>query len=310
MMLLLCKLVFNGTETKFYLVDKKKNGSVTSAQLLCVMLSRLRGNYSSLISMKLLFQMDKSKLSRVNHSSINYFLSRFDWTISLFCINRFEIYKKQWIKAMKMKFNEIAKNTTWDQLPLRIQQVGLLIDGTRFSIARPSIPGLQNATYCGDTASNNLNLCSIYSPNGTCIALCPASAGAKNDLDVINVYGINELLKQQIKMNAMGDGIYSNEGNIVSLKDVLIGYGYINSDQLKALRSLRVSIEHGFSTVKSQWHYLGMVEKQKLLSTSPLLSIRVAFILTNIKNSLNGSATCLRFNLQPIPITELLGIHS
>ena len=288
----LTKLLFESENNKIKFENKngKSLGVLNSVEVTLLICIRLRGYYSTWTSLSWVFGRDPALLCKVWSISIDMILYKFGWTININYLDRFKKRMPMYRSAIS-KWYDSKSNFKWSHLSNRIQNISVLLDGVRILIPRPKEH--HTSMYTGYKCQYNVNLISVWAPDGMCLCLAPPTPGFYNDSAVINEFHINEAIGVFLGAAAVADGIFAADNYIIVLRDDLD----CCKEELAILKSMRGSVEHGFCMLKKQYPLLEFIDKMKLAVSHPIQVVWIAFIFNNFKCCCRGNQISKRFNL-------------
>ena len=268
---------------------------------------RMWSAFRTYAAISLLNGRDASYSCRLFQQSRDFLLLNHGWTLELLYIERYKALCSQWRSALIHEYEK--SGLQWSALPDGIQKACTFMDGTRIQVSRCKDYGEKNVLYSRYKRNHNLNYLALYSPCGLCIGLVPPSPGHANDCTSVTEYDINSVLAHLLESSTLCDSLFPYNSHIMALRDGLVTMGILDEDQLKQLRSLRTSIEHGFGYVKRTFPFI-LYGRQQVNATSPNRSIRLAFLLSNIKVCMRGNTISLRYMVKPPCLRDYLQIES
>ncbi len=286
----------------------KRRVVILFEELFMTIAIRHRYSLRTLAAISMISGRDESIISLMIRSGMKYLLQRFGWTLDLSYALRYRDCVKQWNQAIAMEYEE-KEGCYWNELPVSIQHAALLLDGTRVKIRRPKDQDMEHRVYSGYTKSHNCLTLGVLAPNGLFIATTPLLMGSTNDAAATTIFNLPKYLERDLVAGCLCDSMFKFQYPMLSLRQELYELHIITKQQLKRLRSIRTSVEHGFSSIKGWFPYFnsGTI---KLAENAPMLITKTAFLLFNIKTCLNGNLVTERFKLKPPTIYEYLDISN
>ncbi len=301
--------IYYSSGRREFIVKNNKNrhcASILFEELIMTLAMRHRYNLRTFAAIAIVSGRDESLLSLMVRNATQYLLDRFGWTLELAFVQRYRLCVGQWNQAIASKYEE-KSGLQWSDLPVSFQEASVILDGTRIEIRRPMNKDHQKRVYSGYTKSHNFITLGVLAPNGIYIATSPLIPGSTNDAAAVAAVDLPAFLDRDLRTSCLCDAVFKFEHRMLSLRGALCDLHILNMQQLKALRGIRTSVEHGFSLIK-QWFPFVECGSLKLEENAPGLITKAAFLLFNIKSCLRGNNIGEQFKVLPPTLKEYLDI--
>ena len=190
-----------------------------------------------------------------------------------------------------------------------------LIDASLHHITRPWSRGnrrtgiinannIQRAAYSGHKRHHGLKFQSVIVPDGMVVQMYGPVEGRRHDTTVLKVSRLEE------KLNLLPPNSYLYGDQAYPLRPWLLSpYRGANKPIAqrawnRKMRTVRISVEHGFKIITSLWSHLKFVPAQQVFKTPVAKQYVACAALTNLHNCLYPNQVAQHFGLQPPTLEE------
>ena len=195
-----------------------------------------------------------------------------------------------------------------------------LIDGTLHRTCRPwgrgkrrygirNMNNIQRAVYSGHKRHHGLKFQSVVVPDGMIVQMFGPVEGRRHDTTLLRASNLDQSM-QLLPPDAY---IYGDQAYPVRrwlLSPYRGGNKTVHMRRWNMhMRTVRISVEHGFKILTTLWSHLKFVPAQRIFN-SPLANHYVACTaLTNLHNCLYPNQVAQHFGLIPPTLEEYVGMH-
>jgi hypothetical protein len=289
-----------------------KRGRISKALRLLVLLARFVGADRTLVALGDWFRFDAAKACDIFNDTVLFIDDKWAGLLDFDNLDRFSHKFVSYEAPLLSRYRDYdASLQQATSLPhSSVTSVDMahcmgLFDCTRFQVSRPTHN--QRAFFGGKDKLHQVSVGTAMFPDGLFGAVSEVVPGSCNDQGLCHLLGLFD------KMAAAGLKCLSDAGfTDCDGRDVIGGmpkpttnHGFEDT-QLKALRSVRVSIEHGYGHLKTKFPYVTDCSKLKVQASPVSSTIRVAFILYNLTVIATGSPSTMAFEMQPPSLSEYL----
>ena len=194
-----------------------------------------------------------------------------------------------------------------------------LLDGTLHKICRPKVgkrvralrnkSNIQRAVYNGHKRHHGVKFQSIVLPDGLIAQMFGPVEGRKHDTSLLKFSKLDE------KMALLPPGSYVYGDQAYPVRPWLLSPFRGQNKTMEQrkwnrnMRTVRISVEHGFKILTTLWAHLKYVPAQKMFSTAVEKHYVVCTALANMHNCVYPNQVSSHFALSPPTLEEYIGIY-
>jgi hypothetical protein len=194
-----------------------------------------------------------------------------------------------------------------------------LIDGTVHFITRPRIKGrvrrvrnnnnIQRAVYNGHKRHHGIKFQSIVLPDGIVAQMFGPVEGRRHDATLLKLSKIDQ------KMHLLPPRSFVYGDQAYQVRPWLLSpYRGLNKPHYqrrwnRAMRTVRISVEHGFKIITTLWAHLKFIPAQKIFTTPVARHYVVCTALANMHNCLYPNQVSQHFDLAPPTLEEYCNLY-
>ena len=289
------------------IIMRTPRGVVFGAEICLLMVLYRFAFPSTLNKLEITFGYPASACSNIVSEGVNLLYARFGTRLLeldiVLILSRLQHYKR----AINRKSNSAASDCFG------------LIDGTVHHICKPWQRGrkrrgirnqdnIQRACYSGHKRHHGIKFQSIVVPDGTVVQMFGPVEGRRHDVFLLNLSRLDEHM-QFLPPHAFGYGDQAYPVRPWLLSPFKGPNKPIYQRRCnRNMRTVRISVEHGFKIVTTLWSHLKYIPAQKIFGTAVSKQYVVCTALTNIHNCMYPNQISQHFALQPPTVEEYFGL--